>query len=256
MGSYVDLNADLGESFGAYKYGADQELLPLVTSANIACGWHGGDPGVMRNAVALAVSAGTAIGAHPGYPDLMGFGRRNMTMATEDVTDAIIYQIGALDGFCRAQGAKVSYVKPHGALYNMAAKDPALAKAVAQALSIYDPRLVLLCPSGSAMERAALEMGIRTAREFFADRGYMGDGSLVPRSQQGAVISDSEAICDRVLRAVRERTVETADGGQIRVELDSICLHGDNPAAVKLAVRIKETLQNAGVELKAFAGGE
>ncbi len=255
MSNYIDLNADLGESFGAYRYGADQELLPLVTSANIACGWHGGDPGVMRRAVALACQNGVVIGAHPGYPDLMGFGRRNMALSPQEVTDAILYQLGALDGICRAEETSVAYVKPHGALYNAAAKDAALASAIVAAVKSYSPQLFLLCPEGSAMQAAAEAAGLRVAREFFADRGYQDDGTLVPRSKPGAVLSDTELICKRVLRAVQEGTVETVSGGVIPVQMDSVCLHGDNPAAVVLAHSIRDILVGAGVTLKSFAGG-
>ena len=255
MSGFVDLNADLGEGFGAYRYGADEELLPLVTSANIACGWHGGDPSVMRRAAALAAENGVVVGAHPGYPDRMGFGRRPMALSPQEVTDAVLYQLGALDGVCRGEGAAVAYVKPHGALYNAAAKDEALAAAVAGAILSYSPALWLLCPAGSAMARAAQAAGLRVAREFFADRGYQEDGSLAPRGTPGAVISDPEIICGRVLRAVRDGVVETASGKVIPVRLDSICLHGDNPAAVALARGVRETLVEAGIELRSFAGG-
>lgn len=180
----IDLNADLGEGFGAYKYGADQELLPLVTSANIACGWHGGDPCIMRRAVSLARQHNVCIGAHPGYPDRMGFGRRHMSLTSQEVTDSIIYQIGALDGLCRAEGKKVSYVKPHGALYNEASRSDSLAAAIAAAVKAYSPSLYLLCPSGSTLEKAAESAGLPVAREFFADRGYEDDATLVPGETQ------------------------------------------------------------------------
>jgi len=253
MRTEIDLNADLGEGFGVYAYGADAELLTLVTSANIACGWHGGDPGVMRQAVRRAVENHAAIGAHPGYPDRMGFGRRYLAMQPQEVRDGLLYQLGALDGICRAEGTAIAYVKPHGALYNAAGRDEALARAVVEAVMAYDPALTLLCPGGGAMDRAAKDAGLPTAAEFFADRGYCADGSLVPRGQPGAVISDPELIGRRILRAVETGTVETADGASITVAIDSVCLHGDNPAAVTLARRIREALTGAGLALRPFA---
>ncbi len=255
MSHTIDLNADLGEGYGAYTYGADQQLLSLVTSANIACGWHGGDPGIMRRAAALACENNVTVGAHPGYPDRMGFGRRFLDMTPREVTDALLYQIGALEGVCRSVGTAVAYVKPHGALYNAAARDAALAEAVAEAVRSFSAGLFLLCPAGSEMERAALAVGISVAREFFADRAYRRDGSLVPRGEPGAVISEPELICRRVLRAVQEGMVEAVTGEPVAVKLDSICLHGDNPAAAALACRIREVLVENGVALKPFAGG-
>ena len=249
----IDLNADLGEGFGAYRYGADEELIPLVSSANIACGRHAGDPKTMRRAAALAAKHGTCIGAHPGYPDPAGFGRRYMALSAQEVTDDLLYQIGALDGICRAEGVRVRYVKPHGALYNTAAKDPALADAIAQAVKLFDPSLFLLCPAESEMARAAEKTGIRAAREFFADRAYMRDGSLAPRSMKNSVITDENAVCERVLRAVSQGTVLTVDGTELPLHFDSICLHGDNPTAVRLAVLIRSALTNAGVCIRSFA---
>lgn len=254
MRGYIDLNADLGEGFGAYRYGADEELLALVTSANIACGWHGGDPGVMRRAAAMARRNGVAVGAHPGYPDRMGFGRRFMAMKPQEVTDGILYQLGALEGICRAEGTSITYVKPHGALYNAAVKDMELAEAVAKAVYAFSPGLALLCPVASAMAEAAGTLGLRAAREFFADRAYQEDASLLPRSEPGAVISDPEQVCRRVLRAVRDGVVETASGKEIPMEMDSICLHGDNPEAAELARRIRDTLVDAGIALRPFTG--
>lgn len=250
----VDLNADLGESFGPYTYGADRDLLSLVTSANVACGFHGGDPEVMHRAVALAKQRGVAVGAHPGYRDREGFGRRYLAMTPGAVTDSLLYQIGALESFCRAEGTRVAYVKPHGALYNAAAKEESLAQAIVEGLVQYGGGLTLLCPAGSAMERAAEKRGVPTAREFFADRGYEEDGSLVSRSQPGAVITDPEEVCARVLQAVREGTVTTRTGGLLSVKFDSICLHGDNPSAVELAKKIRASLVEAGVQLLPFAG--
>ncbi|MBR0135142.1 MAG: LamB/YcsF family protein [Clostridia bacterium] len=248
----IDLNADLGESFGAYSYGADEELIPLVSSANIACGWHGGDPSVMRRAASLAVKYGTTVGAHPGYPDLAGFGRRAMALSPKEVTDALLYQIGALDGICRAEGTRVSYVKPHGALYNSASKDEKLAKAIVEAVKLYDPSLVLLCPEGSETASAAKAAGLQIAREFFADRAYLSDGGLVPRSMVNAVITDESAVCERVLKAVMEKTVLSVDCKPLKLDFDSVCLHGDNPKAVQLANRIRSALTEAGVSIEPF----
>ncbi len=252
MAKTIDLNADLGEGFGVYSYGADAELIPLVSSANIACGRHGGDPSVIRRAAALAAKNGTVIGAHPGYPDLTGFGRRQMALSPTELTDELLYQLGALDGVCRAEGTRIRYVKPHGALYNAAAKDEKLALAVCGAVRLYDPALMLLCPAGSAMAKAAEEGGIACAREFFADRAYMEDGSLTPRSMPNAVIADENAVLERVLKAVREGKVLSMDGGEIAIRFDSICLHGDNPSAVRLARAIRAALTTSGVTIRAF----
>lgn len=251
----MDFNADLGEGFGVYSYGGDEALIPLVTSANIACGWHGGDPGVMRRAVRLALENGVTIGAHPGYPDRLGFGRRNMSISAQDVEDLILYQIGALDGLCRAEGTCVRYVKPHGALYNTAATDPSLAAAVVRAVKSYGG-LSLLCPGGSAMAAEAEKAGVHTAYEFFADRSYRDDGSLMPRTEPGAVISDFPTICARVLRALREGVVETSSGKQILVRVDSVCLHGDHPEAVTIAEKLRQKILEAGVEIRPFETGE
>lgn len=254
MSTSIDLNADLGESFGVYRYGADEELIPLVSSVNIACGWHGGDPATIRKAVSLAKKNGVTIGAHPGYPDLMGFGRRYMALSPTEVTDSLLMQIGGLDGLCRAEGVRVSYVKPHGALYNAAAKDASLAEAIGKAIILYDPGLALLCPAGSAMEKVAQRMGIPVAGEFFADRAYRDDGSLVPRTEKNAVLSDPEEIVSRVLSAVKEGKVITARGNLLPVSFVSVCLHGDNPKAVQLAGAISKTLKSCGIRIKAFAG--
>ncbi len=249
---FVDLNADVGESFGVYVYGADQDLLPLITSANIACGWHSGDPCVMRRTVSLACTHNVCIGAHPGYPDLCGFGRRRMVMSDEEVADSVLYQIGALDGICRAQGTRVSYVKPHGALYNTAAHNRELASAVVSAIKAYHSGLYLLCPAGSALAQAADAEGVPVIRELFADRSYMDDGSLVPRGTSGAVITDPDTVCRRVLRSVQEGVLESISGKEIPVLFDSICLHGDTPAAVTLAQYIRNALLQANIEVKSF----
>lgn len=253
MSIYIDLNADLGEGFGVYSYGRDDELIPLVSSVNVACGWHGGDPAVIRRAVRLAVKHGVAVGAHPGYPDLAGFGRRYMALSPDEVTDSLLMQIGGLDGICRAEGTRVRYVKPHGALYNAAAKDAKLAEGVVRAVRQYNRELLLLCPEGSEIEKAAKAADIRTAFEFFADRAYREDGSLVPRSEEGAVIHDSEIIKARVLGAVRKKRVTTSSGKEIFIRFDSICLHGDNPEAVESAKAIRKALDESGICVRPFS---
>lgn len=249
---FADLNSDLGESFGAYKIGADEQIIPLVTSVNIACGWHAGDPLVMQKAVALAREHGTSIGAHPGFPDLMGFGRRNMNVTPAEVKAYIQYQVGALSAFCRAAGVKLHHVKPHGAMYNMAGADIRLARAVAEAVAEIDDSLVLLALSGSEMIRAADEIGLPSASEVFADRAYEEDGSLRARSRPDAVIHDEAECAARVLRMVTEGKVRAVTGRDIDIRADSVCVHGDSPEALLFVRNIRETLKNGGVEIKPF----
>lgn len=248
----ADLNADLGESFGAYKIGADDQIIPLVTSVNIACGWHAGDPLVMKKSVALAKEYGAAIGAHPGFPDLMGFGRRNMTVSPAEVKVYIQYQVGALYAFCRAAGVRLHHVKPHGAMYNMAGADINLARAVAEAVAEIDDSLILLALSGSEMIRAAEEIGLPCANEVFADRNYEEDGSLRSRSKPDAVIYDEEECIARVLRMVTEGKLKAVTGRDIDIRADSICVHGDGPKALAFAERIRDTLSKNGIELRTF----
>ncbi len=248
----IDLNADVGESFGVWSLGQDPVLIPLVTSVNIACGFHAGDPGVMRETVALAVANHVAIGAHPGFADLAGFGRREMHIPAREVEDAVAYQIGALAGIAAAQGAVLRHVKPHGALYNMAARDPSLADAIARAVRAVDASLALFGLAGSALLEAGARAGLRTASEVFADRGYQADGRLTPRSTAGAVLDDPAAIAQRALRMVREGTVAAGDGTVVQVKADTICVHGDTPAAVDSARHIRRALADAGVTLTAF----
>ena len=249
---FADLNSDLGESFGAYKIGEDDQIIPLVSSVNIACGWHAGDPLVMQKAVALAKQYGVSIGAHPGFPDLMGFGRRTMNATPAEVKAYIQYQVGALDAFCRAAGVKLHHVKPHGAMYNMAGADIRLARAVAEAVAEIDDSLILLVLSGSEMIRAADEIGLPSASEVFADRAYEEDGSLRARSQPDAVIRDEAECAARVLRMVTEGKVTAVTGRDIDIRADSICVHGDSPEALLFVRRIRETLKNGGVEIKPF----
>lgn len=249
----VDLNSDVGESFGAYKLGLDAEVLKHVTSANIACGFHAGDPMVMAKTVALAVENGVGIGAHPGYPDLQGFGRRNMNLTPEEVKNFVIYQVGALAAFARAAGRPLQHVKAHGALYNMAAKDAKLARAIAEGVKAVVPDAILLALAGSEMVKAGREVGLKVAQEVFADRAYNSDGTLVPRSQPGSMIHDPEVAIPRAVQMVTEGRVTAITGEEIAIQADSICVHGDNPEAIAFVVRIREALAAAGVEVVPLA---
>lgn len=248
----IDLNSDVGESFGVYKLGLDEEVIPLISSANIACGFHAGDPAVMRRTLSLARQYGVGAGAHPGLPDLIGFGRRSLDASLEEIRDFTAYQIGALQAFASLEGLRLQHVKPHGALYNMAVKNVDIWEAVAQVIAGLDRKLILVVLAGAnrrELEAIGARHGIRMAFEFFADRAYNADGSLVSRKEAGAVIHDQELAARRVLKMVREGKVTTRDGADIKLEADTICLHGDNPAAVNLAKRIRETLLEAGVEI-------
>jgi 5-oxoprolinase (ATP-hydrolysing) subunit A len=248
----IDMNADVGESFGAYRLGHDPELIPLITSANIACGFHAGDPGVMRATVALARQHGVAVGAHPGFPDLVGFGRREIKVTPREVEDAVAYQIGALAGIAATEGLRLQHVKPHGALYNMAVADPNLADAIALATALVDRSLILLGLPGSQLVLAGQRVGLRTAAEAFADRAYLPTGALVPRSQAGAVIDDADRVVSRAVTMAREHTVIAIDGSRVPIEVDTICVHGDTPGAAALARRIRGALTDAGIEVAAL----
>jgi UPF0271 protein len=251
----MDLNADLGESFGHWRLGDDERLVSQLTSANLACGFHAGDFMVMERTVALCLDAGVAVGAQPGYPDLLGFGRRPLPMPPDEVESAVRYQIGALEAFCRAQSVQMQHVKPHGALYNTAAHDPALAAAIARAVAGFSRELALVGLAGSeAMAAAAADAGLRFVPEAFADRGYAPDGSLVPRSDPGALITDPEGTAAQALTIATEGTVRTADGTTVRVDAESICCHGDTPGAVEIAAAVRLALETAGVPLAAFGG--
>ncbi len=245
----IDLNCDLGESFGNYKIGLDDEVIRHISSANVACGFHASDPLVMQKTVALAKENGVCIGAHPGFPDLVGFGRRNMSVSPAEAKALVQYQIGALDAFCKAAGVKLCHVKPHGALYNMAGKDEILAQAVCEGIFEYDSNLILLGLSGSKMIEAGKKIGLRTANEVFADRAYEDDGSLVARSKPGAVITDENLAVSRVVEMVKNGRVISITGNEIEIKADSICLHGDGVKAVEFAKRIKEELLKNGVEI-------
>ncbi len=254
-GPSIDLNADLGEGFGAYRLGDDAALLGLVTSASIACGFHAGDPITMRETVDAAGRTGAVVGAHPGYPDRSGFGRRDLGASPAEVTADVLYQIGALQAIARAAGSRVRYVKPHGALYNRAARDAPTARAIAEAVRLADPSLVLLGLAGSAMIEAGRAAGIETAAEAFADRAYGPDGSLAPRSAAGAVLTDPDVVAARAVRLVTESTVEMLGGGVLRLHADSLCVHGDTPGALALVRAVRAALNAAGVSLSPFVRG-
>lgn len=248
----VDLNCDMGESFGVYQLGSDMQIMPLVSSANIACGFHAGDPSVMRKTLETAVSQNVAVGAHPGLPDLVGFGRRNMQISAQDVYDMVVYQVGALLGFARTTGIALHHVKPHGALYNMAAKDKALAGAIARAVKDIDPSLVLYGLAGSELIRAGKEVGLKVASEVFADRTYQADGSLTPRTQPNALLQSDDEAVQQVLTMVTEKRVKAVTGEWVSLDADTICIHGDGVHAFSFATKIRKALLQAGVEIKAM----
>jgi Uncharacterized proteins, homologs of lactam utilization protein B len=245
----IDLNSDLGESFGAYKMGLDEEVIPFVTSANVACGYHAGDPLVMAKTVKLCKKFNAAVGAHPGFPDLIGFGRRNIDVTPAEAEAYVKYQIGALAAFCKAEGIKLQHVKPHGALYNMAGKDLELSRAVCKGIKEIDPSLILLGLSGSKMIEAAAEIGLPVALEVFADRGYEEDGSLVKRGKPGSMIEDEGEAIRRVIRIVKEGKVAAVTGKDISIRADSVCVHGDGPKAVEFVRKIGAALKENGIQL-------
>lgn len=248
----VDLNADLGESFGAWTLGDDSAMLPLITSANLACGFHAGDPTGLRRICAEASDHGVTIGAQVGYRDLVGFGRRAIDIAPADLTADVIYQLGSLDGLCRSVGTRVRYLKPHGALYNTVAHDEAQAAAVVAAVLAYDLTLPILGLPGSALLRRATDAGLVTVAEAFADRGYTPTGTLVPRSEPGALVTDPETVAERVVRLATEQSITAVDGTVVAVNARSICVHGDTPGAVAAARRIRQRLDEADIRVRAF----
>jgi 5-oxoprolinase (ATP-hydrolysing) subunit A len=250
----ADLNCDMGESFGAYTIGADEAVMPSITSANIACGYHGGDPGVMRRTVCLARDAGVAVGAHPGFPDLQGFGRRDLRLMPQDAEDMVLYQIGALASIARAEGVELAHVKPHGALYNMAVRDRSLADAIARAVVAIDSPLALFALPNSELARAGAALNLRVALEGFADRAYEPDGSLTPRLRGGAVIHDLDIVVQRAVRLIVDGEVVATDGSILTMQVDTICVHGDTPGAATLARAIRAGLERAGVMVAAVAG--
>lgn len=246
----VDLNSDIGESFGRYTIGRDSDVLRYVTSANIACGYHAGDPVVMEQTVKMAIDCGVGIGAHPGYPDLMGFGRRSMKLSMEEVRSYMIYQIGALKAFVSAHGGRLQHVKPHGALYNDAAKNPELARAIARAIYDLDKDLILMGLAGSCMISEAEEIGLRVANEVFADRAYNPDGSLVSRAIEGSVIHDTEECVSRVKSMIIHNRVQAIDGSYINLRADSICVHGDSIQALDFVKALRKSIEAEGIELR------
>lgn len=248
----IDLNADLGESYGAWTLGDDDSLLDAVTSANVACGFHAGDPSTMMRTVAAALERGVAIGAQVSYPDLVGFGRRDMELAPEEIVADVLYQIGALEGITRAAGGRVAYVKPHGALYNRAARDPVVATAIATAIDRYGAGLPMVMLAGSAGLQAAADAGVKVVPESFADRGYTPDGRLVSRREPGALVTSPDEVVARVLRMVTDGTVEAIDGSVLRLGARSVCVHGDTPGAAALARRVRRALEDAGVEVRSL----
>ena len=248
----IDLNADLGEGFGAWRLGDDEALLAVVTSANIACGFHAGDPLILRRCCAAAVARGVAIGAQVSYRDLAGFGRREMDVPADELTAEVLYQIAALDGIARAEGGRVRYVKPHGALYNRIAGDPVQARAVTAAVVAYDPGLPMLALPGSVAAQVAADAGLRAATEAFADRAYTAGGTLVSRREPGAVLSDVAEVTARAVRMATRGRVTAIDGQEVTVEPESICVHGDTPGAVELARSVRRGLEEAGVRLASF----
>jgi len=250
---FVDLNSDLGESFGAYTIGRDEEVLPLVSSANVACGFHAGDPTVMAKTAVLCKNSGVAIGAHPGFNDLVGFGRRNMSVSPADAKYLIMYQVGALDAFCKASGIKMQHVKPHGALYNMAAKDTALAKAICEGIYEYDNSLILMGLAGSEMITQAKAIGLPYAAEVFADRAYEDDGTLVARTKPGAMIKDEDEAVSRVIRMIKEHKVCSINGNDIEICPDSVCVHGDSEKALIFVKKIRTALEKEGISIKPVA---
>ena len=248
----IDLNADVGESFGPWTLGDDAALLRSVSSANVACGFHAGDPRVMRETCAAAAAAGVAVGAHPGYRDLAGFGRRNLDIAPDDLRDDIVYQLGALRAVAHASGTEMRYVKPHGALYNTIVHDSAQAGAVVDAILAVDPQLPILALPGSVIARMSSAAGLRVVTEAFADRAYAPDGTLTPRRLPGSVLHSETEVVEQVLSLVLEGVVRATDGSRVRVDAQSVCLHGDTPGAVEFAAAVRAELIAAGVTVESF----
>ena len=251
MTAKIDFNCDMGESFGMYKMGFDEEVIKHITSANIACGFHAGDPMWMRHTVDLALRHGVAIGAHPSFPDLNGFGRRNMVVSAEEAKNDVTYQVGALQAFTADK--RLQHVKPHGAMYNMAVNDESLAQAICESILEIDPDMILVALAGSRWLDIAEDMGLKVAREIFADRALNADGTLVSRSQPGSVIHDTAEVVERSLRMVTEGKATAITGEQIDVQADSLCLHGDTPGAVEMAASLKRELEAADVEILPLA---
>jgi UPF0271 protein len=251
----IDLNSDLGESFGPYVIGDDVGLFGLISSANVACGFHGGDPRIMEQTVAAARAHGVAVGAHPGFLDLVGFGRRAIAATPEEVRTDVLYQLGALDAFCRGAGVALQHVKPHGALYNVAVSQPAVAEAIAAAVRTYNPDLILLAQPGTALIAAGEAAELRVAREGFADRAYNADGTLVSRQISCALITDPAEAATRMLRLVTERRLRTLDGEDLELSVDSICTHSDTPGALAIVRAVRDRLEAAGIAVRPLGTG-
>lgn len=246
----VDLNCDMGESFGIYTLGKDEELMKYITSANIACGFHAGDPLTMRKTIKLALQHQVAIGAHPSLPDKAGFGRRKMDINPEEIYGLVLYQVGALQAFAHAEGTKLAHVKPHGALYHMANENTAIAEAIAEAAFRIDEDILLVGQSNGRLVKAGARIGLRTVNEVFVDRNYEKDGTLTPRSHEQALIVHSKYSCQRAIRMIQEHNVETRTGELIKMRPDTICIHGDSPDALEHAIELTKALQEAGIEIR------
>ncbi len=246
----IDINCDMGESFGVYRFGEDEKIIPYITSANIACGFHAGDPLVIARTVELARSHGVAVGAHPAYPDLPGFGRRNMETLPGEIKNWVLYQIGAMEAFARAAGLRLQHVKPHGALYNFAAHDERAAGEIIEALKAFDPGLILFALAGSRLVAMARTAGLTVAPEAFPDRAYTRDGQLAPRRMQGAVIHDPQIVRERVLKLVTTGKLISIEGNEIPIDAHTLCVHGDTPGAWQLARTIHEYLEESGVAVR------
>ncbi|MCU9593372.1 LamB/YcsF family protein [Caldibacillus thermolactis] len=245
----VDINCDMGESFGSYKLGRDEEILDYVTSANIACGFHAGDPSTMKRTVQMALEKNVGIGAHPGVQDLVGFGRREINLSPEEAYDIVVYQIGALYAFVKSEGGKIQHVKPHGALFNMAAKDAQLAEAIAEAVYKVDPEMILFGLAGSELVKAGKKIGLRTANEVFSDRTYQQDGSLTSRREKNALITDHTIAVQQVIRMVKEGKVQSLQGVDVAIQADTICIHGDGINALDFAKYITKSLEDADIKV-------
>ncbi|MGY3480782.1 MULTISPECIES: 5-oxoprolinase subunit PxpA [Staphylococcus] len=250
----VDLNCDLGEAFGNYSFGGDDQIIPLITSANIACGFHAGDQHVMNHTVELAKANGIGIGAHPGLPDLQGFGRRNMDLSPKEIYDIVIYQLGALSGFCNVHQVKINHVKPHGALYQMGARNKAIAHAIAQAVYDFDESLIYVGLSNTLLVTEAQAVGLTTASEVFADRRYEDDGQLVSRKESDALITDTEEAIEQVVKMVKSQKVITKNNKEIDIQADTICVHGDGEHALEFVTKIRERLSKEGVSISKLGG--
>lgn len=250
----VDLNCDLGEAFGNYSFGGDNQIIPLITSANIACGFHAGDQHVMNDTIKLAKDNGIGIGAHPGLPDLQGFGRRNMDLSPEEVYDIVVYQLGALNGFCRIHDVKINHVKPHGALYQMGARDKVIAHAIAKAVYDFDPTLIYVGLSNTLLISEAQALGLSTASEVFADRRYEDDGQLVSRKEADALITNTDEAIKQVINMVKFQKVITKNNNTIDIKVDTICVHGDGAHAIEFVTQIREQLTKEGISITRLGG--